>query len=63
VWSLFRSTIDDVLAHSETVIIGNGSAEFRGIEPRLRPGQMVVDLVRAFGARRSDGRAYEGICW
>ncbi|HEY5546011.1 MAG TPA: nucleotide sugar dehydrogenase [Gemmatimonadaceae bacterium] len=63
VWSLFRPAVDDVLAHSETVIIGNGSAEFRGIEPRLKPGQMVVDLVRAFGSRRSDGRTYDGICW
>jgi GDP-mannose 6-dehydrogenase len=63
VWSLFRPSIDAVLAHGETIIIGNGSKEFRGIEPRLRPGQLVVDLVRAFGSRTSDGRTYEGICW
>ena len=63
VWTLFMPTVTDVLTHAETVIIGNGSAEFRGIEPQLKPGQLVVDLVRAFGPRRSDGRAYEGICW
>jgi GDP-mannose 6-dehydrogenase len=63
VWTLFRPSIDEVLAHAETVIIGNGSAEFRGINGRLRPGQSVVDLVRAFGPRRSDGNSYEGICW
>jgi GDP-mannose 6-dehydrogenase len=63
VWTLFRATVKDVLSHAETVVIGNGSAEFRGLEPQLRNGQMVVDLVRAFGARRSDGRTYEGICW
>lgn len=63
VWSLFRSTIDEVLDQSETIIIGNGSAEFRSIAPRLRDGQVVIDLVRAFGSRRSDGRSYEGICW
>ena len=51
------------LAHGETIIIGNGSKEFRGIEPQLKEGQLVVDLVRAFGARTSDGRSYEGICW
>lgn len=62
VWSLFRSTVAEVLAHGETVIIGNGSPEFRAIEADLRPGQRVVDLVRAFGPRRSDG-TYEGICW
>jgi GDP-mannose 6-dehydrogenase len=63
VWSLFRSTTDEVIANSDTIIIGNGSAEFRSIEPRLRAGQVVIDLVRAFGARRSDGTTYEGICW
>ena len=63
VWSLFRPTVDAVLSHAETVVIGNGSAEFRGIEPRLREGQFVVDLVRAFGSRRSDGATYDGICW
>ena len=63
VWTLFRPSVSDVLAHAETVVIGNGSKEFRGIEPQLRSGQLVVDLVRAFGPRRSDGRAYEGICW
>jgi GDP-mannose 6-dehydrogenase len=63
VWTLFRQSISDVLAHGETIIIGNGSKEFRGIEPQLTNGQMVIDLVRAFGARRSDGRSYEGICW
>jgi GDP-mannose 6-dehydrogenase len=63
VWTLFRPSVAEVLAHGETIVIGNGSKEFRGIEPQLGPGQMVVDLVRAFGARRSDGRRYEGICW
>ena len=63
VWTLFKPSVDAVLTHAETVIIGNGSAEFRGIEPRLRSGQMVVDLVRAFGSRRSDGKSYDGICW
>lgn len=63
VWTLFRPSVADVLAHAETIIIGNGSPEFRGIEPQLRQDQLVIDLVRAFGARRSDGRTYEGICW
>jgi GDP-mannose 6-dehydrogenase len=63
VWSLFRPTVEAVIEHAGTLIIGNGSAEFRTIAPRLRPGQVVVDLVRAFGSRRSDGTSYEGICW
>ena len=63
IWSLMRGSIDEVLADAGTVVIGNGSREFRQIEGRLVDGQMVVDLVRAFGARRSDGERYEGICW
>ena len=63
VWSLFRPDIDAVLDHAETVIIGNGSREFRDLEPRLKDGHLVIDLVRAFAGRRSDGRKYEGICW
>ena len=63
VWSLFRPGVDAVLEHADTVIIGNGSREFQGIQPKLRPGQIVIDLVRAFGDRSSDGKTYEGICW
>ncbi len=63
VWTLFRPTVADVLAHGETVIIGNGSKEFRELGDRIRPGQYIVDLVRAFASRRSDGHSYDGICW
>ena len=63
IWELMRPEIGDVLAESETVVIGNGSPEFRTIGDRLSDGQFVVDLARAFGSRTSDGRAYQGICW
>ncbi|MEP7381411.1 MAG: UDP-glucose/GDP-mannose dehydrogenase family protein [Gemmatimonadota bacterium] len=63
IWELMRASVDDVLAASDVVVIGNGSAEFREIEPRLRPDHRVVDLVRIFGDRVSDGTTYEGICW
>ena len=63
IWSLVRGEMADVLRESDTIVIGNPSKEFSGAEGMLRDGQIVIDLVRAFGARRSDGRAYEGICW
>jgi GDP-mannose 6-dehydrogenase len=62
-WELMRASVDEVLAHAETIVVGNGSSEFREIGPRLTPGQRVVDLVRIFGERRSDGASYDGICW
>ena len=57
-----RLPVEEVVAHGEVLVIGNGSPEFRGISDRLRDGQMVVDLVRAFGSKVSNG-AYQGICW
>ena len=63
IWTLMRPTVSDVLTHADTLVIGNGSREFRAVGDQLRDGQMVVDLARAFGARTSDGAAYQGICW
>ena len=54
--------MEEVLAHAETLVIGNGSAEFRDIFTRLRPEQVVVDLVRISDAVSEEGR-YDGICW
>ena len=63
IWSLMRPSIDDVIRESETIVIGNGSAEFRAAEAHMGNGRVIVDLVRAFGPRTSDGQTYEGICW
>ena len=63
IWTLMRPTIPEVLGASETIVIGNGSREFHGLGDQLTDGQMVVDLARAFGARTSNGRSYQGICW
>jgi GDP-mannose 6-dehydrogenase len=63
IWSLMRSTMDAVLRDSDVVVIGNGSAEFRDAAKVLDDSRTVIDLVRAFGDRRSDGARYEGIAW
>jgi GDP-mannose 6-dehydrogenase len=63
IWSLMRPTIGEVLSESDVVVIGNGSTEFRDASKVMADGRIVVDLVRAFGDRRSDGTRYEGICW
>ena len=54
--------IDRVLTHADTIVIGNGSPEFRNILDRIREGQVIIDLVR-IGESRSDGDRYNGICW
>jgi GDP-mannose 6-dehydrogenase len=58
---LMRSSIDEVLSASDTIVIGNKSEEFRQIESRLRPDQTVIDLVRLFD--RPSDESYQGICW
>jgi len=63
IWSLMRGSIDDVIAESEVIVIGNTSKEFRSIQPKLRSGQIVVDLVRAFGTRTPGIERYQGIAW
>jgi GDP-mannose 6-dehydrogenase len=63
IWELMRGSTREVLEASEAVIIGNSAGEFREIQGHLAQGQPVVDLVRAFGSRTSDGATYQGICW
>jgi GDP-mannose 6-dehydrogenase len=54
--------MDTVLAHAQTVVIGNMDPEFRGVLDRLKDGQQLVDFVRITD-RRSDNGNYDGICW
>jgi GDP-mannose 6-dehydrogenase len=63
IWELMRPSVGEVLSGAETLVIGNGSPEFRGLRDQLNDGQVVIDLARAFGARVSEGKKYQGICW
>ena len=59
---LMVSNIDAVLAHAETVVIGNKDPEFKHVPERLGEHQRLVDLVRISNRRSGDGN-YSGICW
>jgi GDP-mannose 6-dehydrogenase len=59
---LMVGSIDEVLAHAGTIVVGNGSPEFRDIPSRLGENQQIVDLVRITGERSVEG-VYDGICW
>lgn len=63
IWSLMRATIDEVVNDSEVVVIGNGSSEFRDASRVMGNDRVVIDLVRVFGDRLSDGSNYQGIAW
>ena len=58
-----RPSLDDVLAHAEVIVIGNRSAEYRTIGPRLRKGQIVVDLVAALDRATVTDGEYHGLAW
>jgi GDP-mannose 6-dehydrogenase len=60
-WSLLRPNVAAVIEASETVVIGNGSPEYRQLGAAL-DGRMVVDLARALSGKVS-GERYQGICW
>jgi GDP-mannose 6-dehydrogenase len=55
--------LDDVLAHADVVVIGNRSAEYRTLGPRIRAGQIVVDLVAAIDGRTVQAGEYHGLAW
>lgn len=58
---LMVKSVKEVTDFADTIVIGNGAKEFRGVPETLRPGQVVVDFVR-ITARTSDA-TYDGICW
>jgi GDP-mannose 6-dehydrogenase len=59
---LMVPAIDDILGHAETIVIGNGAAEFGDVPSRVRDGQTVIDFVRVCDSRTVLG-VYEGLCW
>lgn len=59
---LMVDSVQRVLDHAETVVIGNNDPEFRQVLAQTRNGQVVVDFVR-IAERQSEEGKYDGICW
>jgi GDP-mannose 6-dehydrogenase len=59
---LMVHSIEEVLAHARTIVIGNAAPEFREVPKRLTHGQTLIDFVRICDSRSIAG-VYEGICW
>ena len=59
---LMVGSMQEVLDHARTIVIGNGAAEFREAPRLLGPGQTIVDLVRIADTASVEG-IYDGICW
>jgi GDP-mannose 6-dehydrogenase len=59
---LIVPTLEEVLDHAQTIVVGNDDPAFRTISDKLREDQVIVDLVR-IKDQPSDGETYDGICW
>ena len=59
---LMVDSLDEVLSHAETIVIGNGDPEFKNILERLGNDQVMVDFVRIIDNVSQEDR-YDGICW
>ena len=59
---LMVPTVQEVLEHAQTIVIGNAAPEFAEVPKRIGDGQTVIDFVRVCNSRTVLG-VYEGLCW
>jgi GDP-mannose 6-dehydrogenase len=59
---LMVETIDEVVEHGKTLVIGNAAPEFADVPRRVAEGQTIIDFVRVCDSRTVLG-VYEGLCW
>ena len=61
--NLMVGTIQEILDHSDVIVIGNAAKEFTNILEVKRANQIVVDLVRIGEQSTNDEIGYDGMCW
>jgi GDP-mannose 6-dehydrogenase len=61
--NLMVDSLDEVLEHADTIVIGNSAEEFSSVAADIPDGKCVVDLVRIIGRRTTVEDNYDGICW
>lgn len=58
-----QSSIEEVLKKADIILIANNSDEFKEALKKLKPGQIVLDLVRITDEWDKLKGSYDGICW
>lgn len=61
--TLMCNSMQEVLAESEVIVIGNKASEFACVPQQVRQDQVVIDLVRICKDIDDLDSRYEGICW
>jgi GDP-mannose 6-dehydrogenase len=56
-------SLDEVIARSEVIVVGNRAPEFSDAVLRCRPDQVVLDLVRIPIDHGRLSARYDGLCW
>lgn len=59
---LMVETPEEILSHSEVVVIGNNADEFKNLIPKLTSEQHLIDLVRITDTK-PENTNYDGINW
>lgn len=59
---LMVDSLDALLEHAETIVVGNADPSFREVPALMRDDQVMVDLVRVREGTSEEDR-YDGICW
>jgi GDP-mannose 6-dehydrogenase len=60
---LLTPSLDRVFAECDVIVVSNRSPDFQDALQRLRPGQVLIDLVRLTQDTPRDHAGYQGICW
>jgi GDP-mannose 6-dehydrogenase len=61
--TLMCNSIDEVMAESQVIVIGNKDPEFISALQHLRNDQIIIDLVRIIKDSDHLGAQYQGISW
>jgi len=61
--SLMASSLEEVLATSEVVLISKKSPQIQAAVQQLPKERVVIDLVRIFPHNHEGLENYDGICW
>jgi GDP-mannose 6-dehydrogenase len=60
--NIMVASVEEVLASSDTIVVGNGSDEFRDVVGLLKPHQLLIDLV-GVSKPAQPSTQYTGIGW
>ncbi|WP_417237448.1 MULTISPECIES: nucleotide sugar dehydrogenase [Flavobacteriaceae] len=62
IYKLLKEDVNEVIEHSEVLVIGNNAKEFSEILPTIPSNKIIIDFVRVDKEKTSKDN-YIGICW